>query len=58
MYASLDDKFSEPKTMENLAKMESRGLHPLPVWHASTGNFDDLKLLLDKYDYIAIGAIV
>lgn len=58
VYAHLDDKNSEKKTMENLEIMETKyKLKPLPVWHAVNRNFKLLGELLEKYDYIAIGAM-
>lgn len=54
LYANLDDKNSEEKTMSNLKYLESIWLKPLPVWHVNGWNYDLLRQLLDKYDYIAI----
>lgn len=58
VYAHLDDKNSQEKTMENLKIMEEEyGLKPLPVFHVSSKNWDLLEKMLSKYDYIALGAI-
>lgn len=57
VYANLDDKNNEATTYKNLDYLESIGLNPLPVWWMHTGNWDKLKELFDKYDYIAVGWI-
>lgn len=58
VYAHLDDKNSEAQTMKNLEIMEKDyGLNPLPVWHAVARNYKLLEEMLEKYDYIAIGAM-
>ena len=55
VYAHLDDKNSQEKTMENLKIMEEEyGLKPLPVFHVSSKNWDLLEKC-SKYDYIALG---
>jgi hypothetical protein len=56
-YSNLDVLFNGDLTYRNQQYLESKGLHPIPVYHLS----DDIKwmkLYLSKgYDYIAIGGI-
>ena len=57
VYAQLDAIGDPKKTRENLEYMESKGLSPLPVFHYGS-DFDILRGLVEKYDYIALGGLV
>jgi hypothetical protein len=57
VYAQLDVIGDPEKTRENLEYMESKGLSPLPVFHYGS-DFDILRELAQKYDYIALGGLV
>ena len=57
VYAQLDAIGDPVKTKENLEYMESKGLTPLPVFHYGS-DFDILRELVQKYDYLALGGLV
>jgi|SRR5580765_2521872 len=55
-YANLDIKGDLTGSMRNLARLEARGLHPLPVFHGGEP-MEYLKELCGSYDYIGLGGI-
>lgn len=57
VYASLDVIGDWEKSRKNLEYMESRGLKPLPTFHYASP-IKELKRLVKKYDYIALGGLV
>jgi len=58
IYPNLDVKGDTDKTQENLKIMEDiYGLKPLPVYHLNTERWEILEDYIEKYDYIAVGAI-
>lgn len=57
VYATLDVIGNWEKTAENTEIMEKQGLTPLPVFHFKSP-FSELKRLINKYDYIALGGLV
>jgi hypothetical protein len=57
IYANLDVIGDYKKTAENQQYMESKGLNPLPTFHYKT-NYDILKKMITKYDYIGLGGLV
>jgi hypothetical protein len=57
VYPNLDVKGSVEKTELNLKILEDEGLTPLPVFHLNTRRWDILEKYIDKYEYIAVGAI-
>jgi len=57
VYANLDVIGNATKTAKNQKYMEEKGLNPLPVFHMFE-DFDVLKGMIERYDYIAIGGVV
>lgn len=55
-YATLDVIGDYKGTARNTEYMESKGLHPLPTFHAGSP-YEELERLVDKYEggYIALG---
>jgi hypothetical protein len=45
------------QTAENQKYMEESGLKPIPVYHLNTRNYKVLEGLLEKYDFVCLGAI-
>ena len=58
-YMCLDVPRNNAKTLDNLAYLESCGLSPIPIWHATGSEVYDtiLDYYCDRYEYIAIGGI-
>jgi hypothetical protein len=56
VYANLDVKGDWRAGMKNLAILEAKGLHPLPVFHGGEP-FDLLSELVTQYPYIALGGL-
>lgn len=54
--ANLDVKESWQKSANNLAVLESLGLHPLPVYHLGEPEYLYTDMLLN-YDYICLGGV-
>lgn len=57
LYANLDIIGNAEKTKENQNILEREGLNPLPTFHYGT-NYEILKELASKYDYIGLGGLV
>jgi hypothetical protein len=57
LYATLDVIGDYKKTTVNTEYMESKGLKPLPTFHYGSPK-SELKRMLEKYDYIALGGLV
>ena len=57
VYPNLDVKGDLSATLRNQEVLESMGLHPIPVFHVNTYNWDVLQEYVNNYDYIALGAI-
>jgi len=57
IYASLDVIGDEKKSLHNLQYMESKGLNPLPCYHANESE-SLLRYYCENYDYFAIGGLV
>lgn len=57
VYAGLDVIGDYKKTRTNVEEMERQGLRPLPTFHYGSP-IDELKRMLEKYNYIAIGGLV
>ena len=57
LYANLDVIGNWGETNKNQEYMESKGLKPLPTFHFRSP-FDELKRLINKYGYIALGGLV
>jgi len=55
-YASLDVKGDVDAGLKNLARLESKGLRPLPVFHGGEP-WSVLKDMIVDYSYIALGGI-
>ena len=58
VYANLDSIGDPVKTWDNQMYMESKGLHPLPVYHYGEDIKWLLRMLKKGYDYIALGGMV
>jgi hypothetical protein len=58
VYANLDSIGDPIKTWDNQMYMESKGLHPLPVYHYGEDIKWLLRMLKKGYDYIALGGMV
>jgi len=58
VYANLDSIGDPVKTWDNQMYMESKGLHPLPVYHYREDIKWLLRMLKKGYDYIALGGMV
>jgi len=58
-YFNLDIIGDQEQTMDNLRFLESKGLHPIPVWQATRADIYDVYLdyYCSKYKYVAIGGI-
>ena len=58
-YMCLDVFKNNSQTLDNLAYMEAKGLHPIPIWHVGNSEVYDpvLEYYCDRYDYIAVGGI-
>ena len=57
IYANLDVIGNAFKSWKNQQRMERRGVSPLPVFHYGS-KLKWLYLLLEQYDYIALGGLV
>jgi len=57
LYASLDVIGDYEKSRVNQEYMESKGLNPLPTFHAGSP-LEELERMVEKYDYIALGGLV
>ncbi len=57
VYPNLDVKGSIEKTLENQTILEGYGLHPIPVFHVNTRRWDILEDYIERYPYIALGAV-
>ena len=57
LYTVLDVIGDWKETEKNQQYMESKGLEPLPTFHYKSP-LSELKRLVDKYDYIALGGLV
>lgn len=57
VYPNLDVKGSIEETLKNQKILEDYGLNPIPVFHVNTRRWDILEKYIDKYPYIALGAI-
>lgn len=58
VYPNLDVKGDLAATIANQTILEEQyGLHPIPVFHVNTLRWDVLEQYIEKYDYIALGAI-
>lgn len=55
-YFGLDEIGNAEKTLENQKYMESKGLKPIPTFHADE-DFNYLKEYCKNYDYIALGGV-
>ncbi len=55
-YANLDVKMNMAQSKRNQKYLESRGLHPVPVFHGGEP-WSFLEELIADYDYIALGGI-
>ena len=55
-YFNLDVIGNGDRSYQNYLYMKSKGLNPIPVWHAETDT-KFLELYLENCEYIAIGAI-
>lgn len=58
VYANLDVIGNPRATLRNQRIMEDAGLNPIPVFHFGEDEEKYLKLLIEKYNYIAIGGMV
>lgn len=56
-YANLDEIYNPEKSAQNLAKMESEGLNPIPVYHYGE-RFKIFEEMCKKYNLIALGGMV
>lgn len=57
VYANLDVIGNAKETLKNQQYMESKGLHPIPVYHKGE-HTKYLKQYLQNYNYIALGGMV
>lgn len=58
VYPNLDVKGNITQTQENQKILEEEyGVHPIPVFHVNTRRWDILEGYIEKYPYIALGAI-
>lgn len=57
LYANLDVIGDAKASFKNQIKLENLGLNPLPVFHYGN-DIRRLQILLEKYDYIALGGMV
>lgn len=57
IYATLDVIGDWKATKINTEYMESKGLHPLPVFHYGSP-IEELKSLISRYNHIALGGLV
>ncbi len=57
VYPNLDVKGSVEETLKNQKILEGYGLNPIPVFHVNTRRWDILESYIEKYPYIALGAV-
>lgn len=57
VYAGLDVIGDYKATRKNIEYMESKGLSPLPTFHFKSP-ISELRRMIKKYDYIALGGLV
>ena len=55
-YMNLDIKNDTDASLDNLHYLESRGLHPIPVWHPGEADWV-LEYYCGAYDWVAVGGL-